>query len=473
MEKVKVKFEKKEKRRGKNQEQELQLINPNAAGIDIGSEYHFVAVPRDRDDKPVRRFACFTSDLHCLAKWLKACRITTVAMESTGVYWIPVFQILESYGFDVKLINARNIKNVSGRKTDVQDCQWIQQLHSYGLLTASFRPENKVCIIRAYLRQRENLIKGASMHINRMQKAMTQMNIQLHKVISDITGLTGMKIIKAILAGERNTVVLASMKHPGIKSSHERIAKALEGDYREELLFVLKQELDLYEYYLDNIHECDKEIEQVLGSFETKLEDEEKIKESKAKTKREYKYAIHFDLHSELYRITGVDLTKINGIDALTAQTIISEIGLDMSKWENEKKFCSWLALCPHNKITGGKIKDSRTKKIKNRATTAFHLAARSVGLSNSALGAYYRRMKGRLGAGPANTATAHKLARIFYSMLKYGEEFVDFGEDYYEKQYKERVLKNLQRRAKQFGFSLVPGESPEKEKTCVGEMVS
>jgi transposase len=395
----------------------VKLINPNAAGIDIGSEYHYVAVPRDRDDKPVRRFACFTSDLHCMANWLKECKITTVAMESTGVYWIPMFQILESYGFEANIINARDVKNITGKKTDVQDCQWIQQLHSYGLLKASFRPENKVCVIRAYLRQRENLVKSATTHINRMQKAMTQMNIQLHKVISDITGLTGMKIIKAILSGERNTVVLAS--------------------------------------------------------FETRVEDEEKVKASKAKTKREYKYAIHFDLHSELYRITGVDLTKINGIDVLTAQTIISEIGLDMSKWENEKKFCSWLALCPHNKITGGKIRDSRTKKIKNRATTAFHIAARSVGLSNSALGAYYRRMKGRLGAGPANTATAHKLARIFYSMLKYGEEFVDFGEDYYEKQYKERVLKNLQRRAKQFGFSLVPVEAQEKDKTCVGEMVS
>jgi transposase len=426
--------EKKRKRKTGREKQSFQLLNPNAAGIDIGSEFHYVAVPPDRDEKPVRKFACFTADIHNMAVWLKQCGIETIAMESTGVYWIPPFQILESYGFDVKLINAREVKNMPGRKTDVQDCQWLQQLHTYGLLTASFRPDNSTCIIRSYLRQRDSLVKNASTHINRMQKALIQMNIQLHKVISDITGLTGMKIIKAILNGERDTKVLASMKHYTIKSSAETIAKSLEGDYREELLFVLRQELEIYEYHLKKIHECDLAIEKCLSGFETKADEEKLDNFKETSRRRSYKFAIQFNLQKQLYRITGVDLTKINGFDALTVQTIVSETGIDMSRWKSEKHFGSWIGLCPHKKITGGKLISSKTKKVKNRAAIAFRLAARSVGLSNSALGAFYRRIKARDGAGVATTATAHKLARIYYSMLKYGQEFVDLGAEYYEK---------------------------------------
>jgi transposase len=449
--------------------QPFQLLNSNAAGIDIGSEYHYVAVPSDRDEKPVRRFACFTADIHNMAEWLKKCGVETIAMESTGVYWIPPFQILESYGFDVKLVNAREVKNMPGRKTDVQDCQWLQQLHTYGLLRASFRPENSICIIRNYLRQRDSLVKNTTTHINRMQKALIQMNVQLYKVISDITGFTGMRIIKAILDGERDPHVLASLKHYTIKNSVETIARSLEGDYREELLFVLRQELEIYEYHLKKIQECDQAIEKYLAVFDTKV-DEEKLENFKETSRRKsYKFAIQFNLQKQLYRITGVDLTKINGCDALTVQTVISETGIDMSRWKSEKHFASWLGLCPHNKITGGKVIDSRIRNVKNRAAIALRLAARSAGVSNSALGAFYRRIKARDGAGVATAATAHKISRIFYSMLKYSREFEDFGAEYYEKHYKERVLKNLQRRAKQLGFSLIPSQ----EEMPVSESVS
>ena len=308
----------------------FQVINPNAAGIDIGSEVHYVAVPEDRDPNPIRCFKCFTSDLNKLADWLEKCGIETVVMESTGVYWIPLYQILEKRGFEVCLVNARHVKNVPGRKTDIKDCQWLQQLHSYGLLAGSFRPSDDICVLRSYIRQRDNLIKSASVHIQRMQKALTQMNIQLHKVISDITGVTGMKIMNAILKGERDPVTLAKLKHRGIKSSTEKIAQALEGDYRKEHLFSLEQELELYETYKRKISACDSEIEKHLQTFESR-KSEEKILKSKKPSTYKRGYEPQFDLTSHLIRITGVDLTAIQGIEASLAQTIISEIGLDMS----------------------------------------------------------------------------------------------------------------------------------------------
>jgi len=434
----------------------LEHINVDAAGIDIGSEFHVVAVPTDRDPQPVRSFRCFTSDLYRMAQWLQTCGIKTVAMESTGVFWIPVFQILESQGFEVKLVNARHVKNVPGRKTDVQDCQWLQQLHTYGLLKGSFRPTNDICVLRSYLRQRDNLIRTAATHVQRMQKALTEMNLQLHKVISDITGITGSRILQAIFSGERDPLVLAKLKHYQIKSPEEDIAKALEGDYRQEHLFVLKQEWDLYHVYQQKILDCDQQIEAHLSTFEDKVNPLEKpLGPSRRTQLRPKDNEPHFDLRTHLYRITGIDFTQIQGFQVLTAQTLVSEIGLDMSRWPNEKHFCSWLGLSPDNRITGGKIKKRKTRKVVSRAAVAFRLAAQALSHSQSALGAYHQRMKYRLGAPKAITATAHKLARLYYRMMKYGQAYVDEGLEVYEQNYKERMLKNLKKKAKALGYEL------------------
>jgi transposase len=436
----------------------FSLIHPDAAGIDIGSETHYVCVPHDRDSQPIKKFKCFTADLIKLADWLSHCKIKTVAMESTGVYWIPVFQILETRGFEVILVNARHVKNVPGRKTDVQDCQWLQQLHSYGLLRGSFRPDDEICILRSYIRQRENLMRSAASHIHRMQKALTQMNLQLHKVISDITGATGVKIIQAILNGEKDPKKLASLKGPQIKSDRETIAKALEGDYREEHLFALKQEYDLYNYYQTKIAECDIQVEQFYQKISSKIDlGKNPLEKRKSKCRKSHP---KYDLRKELYRITGLDLTKIPGFDVLTLQTITSEVGFNLNKWPTEKHFASWLGLSPANKITGEKVFCTKTRKVINRATTAFRLAAYAVGKSHSALGAYCRRLKARIGAPKAITATARKLACLFYRMMKFGGKYVEKGMDYYEQNYKDRVIKNLSNKAKTLGYNLVKNEA-------------
>ena len=362
----------------KNNKKNLAVINPNTAGIDIGSREHYVCVPADRDDKNVRKFAAFTSDLKEMATWLKQCGIKTIAMESTGVYWIPVFQILETSGFEVILVNARHVKNVPGRKTDVKDCQWLQQLHSYGLLSGSFRPKDQICELRAFTRQRDRLTKSAATHVTRMQKALNEMNIQLHHVISDITGLTGMNIIKAIIAGERDANKLAAFRNYRIKSDEKTIIKALEGDYRKEHLGVLKQELETYEFYLKQIRECDEAIEVCYKEFD-KRSDDNLINGKKPKKN---KNSPKFDLQQSLYNTAGVDCTQIPGLSELSVQTIISEVGLDMDKWSTEKHFVSWLGLSPANKITGGKVFDTRTNKVKNKASMAFRMAA--LNLSNS-----------------------------------------------------------------------------------------
>ena len=348
----------------KNQERKkLSVINPNVAGIDIGAESHWVSVPSERDAKPVRQFGCFTSDLYALANWLKECKVESVAMESTGVYWIPLFQILESQGLEVKLVNAHHVKTVPGRKSDVLDCQWLQQLHSYGLLSGSFRPDAQICVLRSYIRQRETLIKSASTHIQRMQKALTQMNIQLHRVISDITGKTGMSIIKAIVDGEKDPEVLASFKDYRIKSSVSDIAKALSGDYRVEHIFVLQQELKLYEVYQTAITECDREIEQCLAQFADQVDVETSpLTQPKYRRNKPKGNEPDFDLRTHLYRMSGVDFTAIDGLGALTVQTILSEVGLDPNRFPSVKHFCSWLGLAPGSQITGGKVKSSRTR---------------------------------------------------------------------------------------------------------------
>ena len=438
---------------------QLQHINLHAAGIDIGSTAHFVAVPPGSDPQPVRQFGTFTADLHRLADWLTACGVETVVMESTGVYWIPLFELLEERGFHVLLVNARHVKNVSGRKSDVLDCQWLQQLHTYGLLNGAFRPADEIVVLRSYLRQRTVLVQGAAMQIQHMQKALQQMNVLLHQVVSDITGVTGMTIIQAILAGERDPQILAQSRDPRCKNSAEVIAQSLVGNYRVEHLFALQQAVTLYEVYQAQIVACDAQIEQYLASC-TAMTSEPPPTPGKPRQRTGNPF--HFDAHAQLYRLTGVDLTQIDGIDSVNALTILGEIGTDMSGWKTVKHFTSWLGLCPGTKVSGGKVLGSKTKPSANRAASALRLAAASLSRSRSALGAYLRRMSARVGKPQAITATAHKLARLVYSMLKHGTEYVDVGQDYYERQHRERVVHNLTRRAKELGFVLLPAPPQE-----------
>jgi transposase len=421
----------------------LQNLNPYAAGIDIGSKSHFVAVPEGTDDQPVREFSSFTDDLERLAQWLTACGVTTVAMESTGIYWIPVFEILESYGLEVRLVNARHVKNVPGRKSDVLDCQWLQQLHTYGLLRGAFRPADQVCALRAYVRQRSTLVRSAASHTQRMQKALAQMNLQLHNVVSDITGVTGMRIITAILAGERDTKVLSAMRDPRCKNSEATIARSLQGNYRQEHLFSLRQAVELYEFYQIKISDCDRQILAQLKDFDASDGNDPDHKPPRS-------------VGEALQRMSGVDLAAINGIDTNTALKIIAEVGIDMSRWKTAKHFASWLGLCPGAKISGGKVLSSATKQVANKAAAALRMAAFALINSKSALGAYIRRQRARLGASKAITATAHKLARLVYSMLKNGTAFVDVGQEYYEERYRTRVVQNLKRKAQEMGFELV-----------------
>ncbi len=437
----------------------LEHINRMAAGIDIGSASHYVAIPQGCDEECVREFKSFTPDLLALAEWLKKCRIETVAMESTGVYWIPLYELLESKGFEVKLVDARHVKNVSGRKTDVLDCQWIQQLHTYGLLNGAFRPAEKICELRAYVRQRAMLIEQASHHIQHMQKAMSQMNLQLHNVLSDITGETGMKIIRAIVNGERDPNVLASYRNERCKNSIEVIEKSLMGYYRAEHIFALTQALELYDIYKEKIVVCDIKIEEHLKSFENRQLvkiNETGEKRNPKKSRSHCKNALGFDLQSHLIRITGVDLTAIPGIEASSALKVISGIGLDLNRWKSAKQFSSWLGLCPGNKVSGGKRLGGKSKRTSNEVASTLRLAASTLHRNESALGAFFRRLRSRLGAPKAITATAHKLAIIIFEMIKNGVEYREAGQDYYEKRYRERMIKNLSFRAKSLGFNLV-----------------
>ena len=432
----------------------LSQLNLNSAGIDVGATSHYVAVPADRSEQPVQEFEAFTADLYRLADWLTECGVETVVMESTGVYWIPLFGVLEERGFQVMLVDPRRIKNVPGRKTDVVDCQWLQQLHTYGLLSGAFRPGGDIRRLRSYLRQRAMLVEYASHHVQHMQKALTQMNVKLQHVIRDITGKTGMDIIEAIVKGERNPRRLARLRDPRIKADERTIAKSLRGHWREEHIFELAQAVELYRTYQAKIAECDREIEAQLERFEDRSDGEPPAPNGK---KRNQKNAPGFDVQGHLYRMTGVDLTRIDGVDGFTALKVVSEVGTDMTKWPSAKHFASWLGLSPHNRITGGRVISSKTKASANRAAAALRLAANALHRSGSALGAFLRRKKAHLGAPKAITATAHKLARIIYSMLRYGQRYVDAGAEYYERQYRQRALHTARRRAAQLGYQLVP----------------
>ena len=436
--------------------QALKTLNPNTAGIDVGSEEIYVAVPPDRDEHSVQVFKTFTRDLHELTHWLIACRITSVAMESTGVYWIPLYDILQHAGIEVCLVNARHVKNVPGKKTDVLDCQWLQQLHSYGLLSSSFRPSEEILRLRTISRQRDMLLRYRAAHIQHMQKALHEMNIQLDNVISDITGTTGLAIVRAILAGERNPHVLAQHRDPHCRSTQEDIVKSLEGSYLDEHLFELKQALELYDFYTTQILDCDHRLQLFYAASSCSPYSTQPLPPT-AKAKKRARQDPSFDLRTCLYRLAGVDLTQVDGLNSVTTQMILSETGVDFSRWPTCKHFTSWLSLCPNNKISGGKILDTQHKKTTNRAALAFRLAARSLHHSKSALGAYYRRVLAQHGPQQANKATAHKIARIVFTMIKNHMEYHDLGELYFEQRFHERTIRRLQRKATELGFQLVP----------------
>ena len=424
---------------------ELKNVNLNAAGIDIGSRHHFVAVPEGRDTVSVRQFGVFTADLEQLAEWLYQCGVTSVAMESTGYYWIPVFELL---------VDARQTKNVSGRKSDMLDCQWQRELHTVGLLKGAFRPPDEVCVVRGFMRQREMLVQASTMHIQHMQKALTQMNLRLSNVVSDITGVTGTRIIKAILSGERDPQVLASYRTKECKQSQAVIAQSLLGNYRAEHLFALRQAFELYEIYQEKLKECERELMKVVQQRPHKTEAEPPRLERKLR--RRDKVRGEVDVRSELYKQTGVDLYRVPGLGPETLLTLSGEVGPDMSYWQTEKLFSSWLGLCPGTKESGGKVLSRRSKRSRSRAAAAFRIAAASLRSSPTALGAFYRRIRARGGEAKAVTATAHKLAKIYYRLLKYGEEYVEAGEKAYEERYQQQRVKALKKQAALMGFALV-----------------
>src|SRR5271157_2430264 len=447
--------------KGNRRRSKLTITNPDAAGIDVGSQVHYVAVPEDRAEESVRSFGAFTAQLDELVQWLKDCAIKTVAMESTGVYWIPLYQKLEEAGFEVLLVDARQAKHVPGRKSDVQDCRWLQQLHSYGLLRAAFRPEDSVCRLRTLQRHRKDLVESAAMWVQHMQKALNEMNLHLHHVLSDISGL---RILDAILAGERDPRKLASLAHYRVQKSQAQIEAALTGDYRPELLFVLSQSLQNYRQVQQQITQCDLSIEKQLAKM-SDCKNPSQAAESTPPSqdlgggkprKRKSPVALEISLAGHLKRILGVDLTTIPGLNVLAILTLLSEIGTNMAKWRNEKAFVSWLGLGPNNKISGQRVLSSRTRKVVNRAATILRLAAMIVGKTNTPLGSFYRRKRAQLGGPKAVTATARKLGCLIYRLIKNGQGYNEPDMHTYELKYKDQILNSLRKRANTFGFDLV-----------------
>jgi len=436
------------------------IVHPDAAGIDLGATEIYVCVPLDRDPQPIRCFGSFTDDLHAVVRWLTQCGVTSVAMEATGVYWIPLYQILETRGIEVCLVNARHVKNVPGRKTDVQDCQWLQYLHSVGLLRASFRPPETVCAVRSLLRHREALVRLAAMHTQHMQKALNQMNLQLHHVLSDLTGVTGLAILDAILAGERDPHVLAQHRDRRVQASPDTIAKALVGDYRPEHLFTLRQSLTSYRHYQHLLAECDAEVQALLGTFASQVDPAAHPLPPRARAPRRARGtspAPGFDLRTELYRVLGTDLTQVPAINTGTAYTVFSELGTDLTAFPSAGHFASWLGLCPDNRISSGKVLSVKTRRVKHRVADALRLAAQSLSRHASLLGAYYRRMRAKLGAPEAITATAHKLARIIYHLLTTRQAYDETRLAAAEARHQHRLEVRLRAQARTLGFQLVP----------------
>jgi transposase len=434
----------------------LHVINPDAAGIDVHSNMHMVCVPADRDPNPVRQFGANTADLQAIVAWLKKCSVKTVALESTGVYWIPLYELLESEGFEVKLVEPGQLSRCGARpKTDVLDAQWIQRLHSYGLLRGSFRPPDAILALRAYWRQRQMQVRYAASHVQHMQKAMEQMNVKLTEVVSSITGLTGMLIIKAILDGERDPVKLAKLRDERCRSSEDEIALALQGTWRPEHLFELRQAYDLYQFHHKQITECDDQVEAELARLPNQAG--KKTQAAKPRKARRNGNHVRFDAVGPLFKALGVDLTLIEGIDVGTALVILSEIGVDVSRFPTEKHFASWLRLCPSQDESNKTRKRRGHRKATSPVTIALRLAARAAGKTNTPLGMFYRRIRSRIGGRGAVKATAHKLACLIYRMLKHGQEYVVRSMEEYEAKMKANLLKSLQRKAAAMGFQLAP----------------
>lgn len=438
---------------------EMTRINHDVAGMDLGSGEHWVCVPDDRVDDNVRSFGVYTGDFEELANFLRACGVKSVAMESTGVYWIPLYEFLDKRGFEVVLVNARHLKSVAGRpKTDKHDCMWIQRLHSYGLLQGSFRPSDAVCELRGFVRHRAGLVEEASMYVQHMQKALQQMNLRLDKAVSDIAGKTGTLIIERIIAGERNPAVLAELRDPRVAASKKEIAAALNGNYRNEHLFALKQSYEAMCFARRQMAECDVEIKRVLDSLDRKTDtNPARLPPPPRGSRRSNKNQSLFDLRPVLYEICGVDLTQVDGFQSGTVLNILAEIGPELHKFPSEKHFTSYLGLCPNREISGGRLLKNSTKKVQSRAAKAFRMAAQTLKNSDCYLGKFYRRIKARAGAPKAITATARKLAVIFYKMVKDKAEYKPLDPSSFERKHRDRALKSLKNRAKSMGFDLVP----------------
>jgi transposase len=436
----------------------MPVIHPHAAGIDIGSRQTFVCVPSDSCAEPIGTFGMFTDDLARLATWLKECKVRTVCVESTGVCWIPLYQTLEAQGFEVMLVNPNYPKK---KKTDIADCQWLQFLHSVGLLSASFRPPQQVCAIREIIRHRGNHVKAAASHIQRMQKSLTQMNLLLHNVITDITGVTGLAIIDAIIAGERDPVELAKHRNKGIKASYEDVVRSLAGDYRPEHLFTLKQSRTAFSFCQEQMAECDAQIAMMLAQFDSQVDCSlHPIPKDRPNRSNIRKNEIDLpggDLRQEMYRINGVDLTQIPGIKATSVNALISEIGTDLCAFESAGHFASWLGLCPNNRVSGGKVMSSKTRKVKSRAATTLRVSAQALASSQSYLGEFYRRMRYRMGPAAANTATAHKLARIIYHLITTKEPYNESVFSKAQARFQEKKIRRLQKEAQILGYTLAP----------------
>jgi transposase len=436
----------------------MSRIHQHAAGVDIGAIEIVACVPGEENTQLVKAFGNYTVDLQVLAQWMKNHDIRTIAMESTGVYWIPLFEELERQGFECLLISSRSLRRVAGRKSDITDAQWIQTLHTYGLLEGSFRPQADLVALRTLLRHRSQLVEHRSPHIQHMQKALLQMNVQLSQAVTDVTGLTGQKIIRAILTGVRDPQTLAALREPGCKKSEEEIGKALTGTWREEHLFVLNQSVLLYDFYSQQIQACDEEIERLYGLTRPDWEAGEVEPYTRRKKNSHSK---NLPLYSEeirkhLKRISGVDLSVVDGFGVSLAQTVIMEVGTDMSKFPDEKHFCAWLGLAPKHEISGGKVLKNNTLKTKNRAGQAFRMAAQSVKQAECVFGALYRRLRARLGPAQATVATAHAIARVVYRMLKYKVEYEPLNVNEYQRQYEQQQVKYLKKKAAKFGFQLV-----------------
>ena len=440
----------------------MPTIHPCAAGVDVGATFHVVAVPPECADDSVRTFRSFTEDLHQLADWLQAVGVTTVAMESTGIYWIPVYEILEARGLEVLLVNARDVKTVPGRKSDVNDAQWLQQLHQFGLLRGSFRPTASVLRVRALVRHRESLVESAATYIQRMQKAMMQMNDQLQHVVTDITGVTGLRIIRDIAAGVHDPVQLAAHRDVRCKQPPETIRQALIGHYQPEHVFALRQTLELYDVLQRKIAETDVEIAGVLAALHAAdpapSDPLPPIRHTKSRNEPD------FDIRQMMYLVFGADLSQIHGVGPYTILRLVAECGTDMHRWPTVKHFTSWLTLCPGTKISGGRVLSAHTRRSASRPAALLRIAAVNVGRTQTALGGFYRRLAARIGKAKAVTATARKLAVLFYNAMRFGMQYIDPGADHYDATYKQRVIDNLARRARQLGYALtkpIPPAAP------------